>query len=364
MLIYSETSFAFIAKCEKYLKEIIENETAIEMRRNRFVLNQYLYPVHIVVFEGHNTLGYFDHHTYQIALNKNLMYSTKEKVLKDILRHEFAHYLTFIKYGSDIKAHGDEFKQVCSEHGWDNEVIAATANIEELNKKLEGDLTSERIISKVKKLLKLAQSENEHESQAATLKANKLLLKYNLELFESENFETLYVDQLMTQKRKSAKLMAIYDILKHFLVRPILSYGKGQVSLEATGTKANIELAQYIAHFLDEELERLWLQHKKATQSKGQRAKNSFFLGLAKGYDQKMQNLNSEFNEKESKELVTINKNLDLAVSKIYRRLSSTSSGSSIDQSSFGAGKAAGKNLTINQGIKNKNKSKLLGWLR
>lgn len=362
MLIYSETSFAFIARCESYLKEILKAETSIQVRRNRFVYNNYLYPLHIVVFEGNNTLGYFDHHSYQIGLNSKLMYSTKEKVLKDILRHEFAHYLTYIRFGAEIHSHGAEFKSVCHELSWNHEVSKASANIEQLNEKLEGDLRSEKIMTKVKKLLKLAESDNEHESQAATIKANKLLLKYNLDLFESENFETLFVKKLITQKRKSAKLMVIYDILKHFMIRPILSYGKGQVSLEATGTKANLKLADYLASFLESELERLWCQHKSNTNAKGQRAKNSFFLGLAKGYDQKMQSLSHEFNEAQRKDLILINKNLDTAVNKIYRRLSSTSSGSSIDQSSFGAGKAAGKNLSINQGIKNKSKTKLLGW--
>ena len=363
MLIYSETSFAFIAKCEKYLKEIIKNETAIEMRRNRFVLNQYLYPVHIVVFEGQNTLGYFDHHTYQIGLKKALMYTTKEKVLKDILRHEFAHYLCFIQYGQEVKPHGAEYQSICQQYNWPTQVSQASANIEDLNS-VEGDLAAEKIISKVKKLLKLAQSENEFESQAATVKANQLLLKYNLELLDSEKFETIYVDKLLTQKRKSAKLMAIYDILKHFMVKPILSYGKGQVSLEATGTKANIELAHYIADFLDSELERLWDLHKKETKAKGQKAKNSFFLGMAKGYDQKNAQMMNEFNSEQRKDLIVLNQQLDQSVSKIYRRLSSTSSGSSIDGSSFDAGTKAGKSLTINQGIKNNNKSKLLGWLR
>ncbi len=364
MLIYSETSFAFIAKCEKYLKEIIKSETDLELRRSRFVYNQYLYPIHIVVFEGQNTLGFFDHHTFQIGLNKSLMYSSKEKVLKDIIRHELAHYLSFIFHGANIKPHGFEFKSVCQRYNWPQEVSSASANIELLNESLQGDLEAEKIISKVKKLLKLAQSENEFESQAATVKANQLLLKYNIDLSTKENFETLYVEKLIVQKRKSAKLMAIYDILKHFMVRPILSYGKGQVSLEATGTKANIELTDYIASFLEDELERLWNLHKDQYKLKGQKAKNSFFLGMARGYDQRMQTVFKDFDSSQSKELVQINQKLDESVNKIYRRLSSTTSNGSIDHNSFGAGQKAGANLTINQGIKNKKSNKLLGWLR
>lgn len=360
MLVYSETSFAFIRKCEKYLKDIIKTETSVQLRRNRFVLKQYLYPIHIVVFEGKNTLGYFDHLNYQIGLSKALMYSVKEKVLKDILRHEFAHYLCFIQHGIEVKPHGQEFLSICKQYQWPSHVSHASANLENLNQ-IEGDLAAENLISKVKKLLKLAQSENEYESQAATIKANQLILKYNLNLLKAEKFETLYVEKLMIQKRRSAKLMATYDILKHFMVRPILNYAKGQVTLEVTGSKANIELSSYIAKFLDHELERLWKIHQSKNLLKGQKAKNSFFLGLAKGYDLKVNHMIEDFTENLSKDLVLLNTKLDESVEKIYRRLSKASSSGSIDPSSYNAGKKAGKNLTINQGIKNETSVKFLG---
>ena len=291
------------------------------------------------------------------------MYSTKEKILKDILRHEFAHYLTFIHHGSGVQAHGEEYRNICHHYSWGENVYKASANLEQLNSNLEGDLNAEKIIDKIKKLLKLASSENEHESQAATIKANELLLKYNLNLIESESFETLYVDKLIIQKRKSAKLIAIYDMIKHFMVTPILSYGKGQVALEATGTKANIELAHYVAGFLDQELERLWDIYKKENNLTGTKAKNSFFLGLAKGYDLKNQQMMKNFSPVQSQNLVMIKNKLDSQVKKIYHRLSSSASGNSLDQTSFNAGKSAGQSLSINRGLNNNNSiSRLIGW--
>lgn len=362
MLIYSETIYAFIAKCEKYLKEIIHNEVGFDVKRSRFLYNKYLYPIHIVVFEGEKQLGYFDPHHYQIGLNKCLIYTAKEKVLKDILRHEFAHYLCFLYYPEQLKPHGQEFNEICDRFKWSKDISAASLNIEQSNNLLEGDLEAEKVIAKVKKLLSLAQSDNINEAQAATAKANQLLIKHNLNYIEKENFETLYVDNLVTQKRKTTKLMAIYDILKHFLVRPILSYGKGQVTLEVTGLKGNIELAHYIYSFLDNEFERLWKSYAKENNFKGQKAKNSFFYGIAKGYDQKINETIATFDKNDSKNLIILNKKLDLEVQKIYRRLSSTAAQNSLDANSFHHGKKAGANLTINKGIKSNNATKLLGW--
>lgn len=363
MLIYSETAFAFIDKCEQLLKKILIEETEFQVKRSRFEYRGYLYPIHLVVFEGDNKLGYFDAATYQIGLNKNLMYQAKEKVLKDILRHELAHYVTFLFYGvADIRPHGDEFQEVCRLFNWPKAVSEASLNLQFANESLEGDLKTEKIIRKVKSLLKLAESSNEHEAQLATVKANQLLLKHNLEYFNSTSDETLYVHKVIVAKRKNAKMTAIYDILKHFMVRPILSYGKKQVALEVTGSKMNIELADYVASFLDQELERLWKAQQKKHNLKGLRAKNSFFMGIAKGYDLKMQSAHREYNDSEQKALIVLSRQLDHQVKKIYRRLSSTSSQSSMCGESFSLGHEAGKNLTVNQGIKNKKSGGLLAF--
>jgi hypothetical protein len=169
-----------------------------------------------------------------------------------------------------------------------------------------------------------------------------------------------YIHRLLTSKRKDAKISTIYDILKHFMVKPILSYGKNEVCIEVTGHKLNIELAEYVSEFLDRELDRLWDEYKKEHKLKGLKAKNSFFYGLAHGYNQKMNKV--EYSSAERNALIQINNKLDQAVDRIYRRLGSSYSQSSRDNNSYQLGKSAGKNLNINKGLKNKSKTKLLGF--
>ncbi len=362
MLIYSETSFLFIQKCEEILKRIINEETDLQMRKTRFSYNNYLFPIHIVVFEGKTKLGYFDPNTFQIGLNKSVMYQAKESILKDIIRHEFAHYVTFIKHGN-VDHHGVEFKSICKGYNWDTDVSHASANIDFQNDKVEGDLKSEKVIQKIKSLLKLASSENQHEAELATLKANQLLLKHNIERLDQTDHETYYVETVLKVKRKNAKISTIYSILKHFMVKPVLNYTKNGVLLEVTGTKYNIELSRYVASFLDQELERIWEAAKSENKLSGLRAKNSFFNGLAHGYDQKMQSVEDSFESSDSKALIIIKDQLEAQTSRIYRRLSSSYSGSRKDSNSHDLGKKAGKKLNINKGISSKS-NKLLGWLR
>ena len=361
MVIYSSTIFTFIAKCEKILKEILENEVKVNVRRTRFEYNRFLYPIHIVIFTEENKLGYFDPHTYQIGLNQNLIYSVKDKVLKDIIRHELAHYLSFIMFDDITLPHGQEFKSICTKYGWDHSVSKASMDIQISNDSLEGDLESEKVIRRVKSLLKLAESDNEHEAQLATMKANQLLLKHNIKNLDKEDDKQITcVKRVLSAKRRNAKLCTIYDILKHFLVRPVLLSGKGQTFIEVSGEKENIELAEYIATFLDAELERLW-NKAKSDKLKGQKAKNSFFMGIAKGYDEKMQQTKEQMPEAEQKALLVLEQKMDINIQKIYRRLGSTSSGASLNANAFNSGKSSGKNLTINQALKN-TKQKFLSW--
>ena len=363
MKVFSENIHLFTHKCEQFLKDIINQETTLKLRRSRFEFNSYTYPLHIVIFQNQTKLGYFDPHTYQIGLNQDLMYSTKESVLKDILRHEFAHYLCFLMYPNATEAHGNEFKSICESFGWDRSISKASLNIELANNEKIGQLASEKLINKIKNLLKLADSDNVHEAELATLKANQLLLKHNLQYYDLESSDKrTYTKTLITSKRKNAKLSCIYDIIKHFMVRPVLIYGQGQVALEATGSLESIELADYVTAFLDRELEVMWKKNK-SPRLKGLKAKNSFFHGVAKGYHQKAQSIKDDLKVEEKNALVIIEKDLDEMMNKIYRRISHTSSRSSFDSNAYDSGVSAGKNLNINKSVKSKNNTtSLLSW--
>lgn len=360
MIIYDQTTLAFIQKTESMIREILV-ALGFEVRRTRFIVNKYLYPIQVVVFEG-KEWGHFNAPFMQIGLNKKLIYLAKDAVLRDILKHELAHYLTFIYFGT-TQPHGKEFKEICTRFGFAEEISAATINLAEANLAKEGDLTSERVLEKVKKLLQLAQSSNPHEAELATLKANQLLLRHNLENLPRDE-ESLYLDRILIQKRKDAKLTAIYDILRHFIVKPVLSFGKDVCCLEVSGTLTNVKLARYVAEFLSYEMERLWEMAKTEENLQGLRAKNSFFLGIAKGFEEKMKISKSQMTTSDQKALVIVEKDLNAKVRQIYRRLSSSSSEGKTDLRAAEAGARKGKNLTIRQGVESSAKNLYLSFFK
>ena len=361
MIIYDQTSIAFIQRTEELLKEILLT-LGFEVKTKRFIFKKYLYPINIVVYEGGSDLGHFNPSYFQIALNRKLIYLAKDAVLRDILKHELAHYLAFLEYGP-IQAHGEEFKQTCRRYGFPDEISAATMNLDNANLSKEGDINSERILEKVKKLLQLAQSSNTHEAELATVKANALLLRHNLDHVNlKNNDEPIYLDRVLIQKRKDAKITAVYDMLKHFIVKPVISYGKNSCCLEVSGPLTNVKLAVYVANFLDQEFEHLWNKAKAEHQLQGLRAKNSFFLGIAKGFDEKMKETKASFSAADQKSLMLVEKDLTSRTKMIYRSLSSSRTANNIDSRAGDIGIKSGKNLTIRQGVESSFKKLYLGF--
>ncbi len=360
MMIFDRTSAAFIQKAEGMTRSILQ-ELGFKVSRSRFEFNKYLYPISIVVYEG-SELGFFNHKFFQIGLNRKLIYTAKDSVIRDILRHEIAHYLTFLHYPSQESPHGNEFKEICKRYGFDEEIARATINIDLANDSKEGDLESEKILIRVQKLLKLAESSNAHEAELATIKANELLIKHSLSHVQTQREETIYLDRLLFYPKNNSKLVAIYEILTHFLVRPVISHGHKLCCLEICGPKTNVVLARYVAEFLDHQLDFLWEEARKEHQLSGLRAKNSFMLGIATGFHEKMKRTENELTPDDKKALVIVKNQLELNLELVYKRLSSTRSSHQMDQKARSAGVEKGKKLTINKGVETKSKGLQLTW--
>lgn len=361
MLLYSKTIALFTKLVQEECRKILQDEMGVEMRKTRFLYKGYYYPLKVVVFENSKIYGYFDSFSYQIGINKKLMYLAKGPVLKDIIRHELAHYFTYLQYGREARDHGIEYRETCFQFGWGKSIWKRDISIEKENEKIVGDFEREKVIEKIKKLLSLASSDNIHESNLATQRANQLLIQFNLKQLEYEDSdfdEPVYVKRVLGGKKNNSKYHGIFDILKTFYVSPVFNYGKGGFYLEVVGSKINVEMADYVASFLDYEFERLWKVEKKNRGLSGIRDKNSFMFGLRIGYL-------SKINEGISKEitknsLVKLEKSLERKLQMVYPRLSGVKSGGGVvNDRAAQFGKDAGSKIQIRKGLQGEN----LGFL-
>lgn len=357
MFVYSKAIIRFSEEIKKAIRTILEQELHLKCLGTRFYdrKQRFSYPIQVVIYNHQSMLGYFQPDFYELGFHEKLMHSKKED-LYNIIRHELAHYLVFITQGHIEEPHGAAFKAFCQQAGWGPEVFQATITLDEKHFIQEEN----SILRKIKKLMALASSQHLHESEQATIKSQQLLLKHNLEEASLFDEEQICMQRVLTQTRLSIKMRAISTILRTFLVDVVIHKGKACSCLEVIGKRVNVEIAEYVATVLDAELEHLWDQAKKRTALQGITAKNSFFLGVAKGYCDKIQALKQQYSAEISRGLIVLEKKLTEARDMVYPRLSSTSSSARYCASSAKLGEKAGKHLNINPAIKKQSNGKLL----
>ncbi len=346
----------------------MNEEMGIKFNKTRFMWRGYYYPLHFVLFEDPNKLGYFSPSNFQLGLHKKLMYLAHNEVLSNIIRHELAHLYCSLIYGEKAKnlaSHGQEFHKVCTDFGWGPEVSKAYGNLEFENQLYSVDSSFEKVKSKIEKLLALADSDNPHEAEAATLKANQLLLKYNLQNldYDEDDVETC-VKLVFRTKKLNATMNALYDILQYFYVQPVFNRTREGVGLDVVGTRINVEMADYITKFLASEFEILWNKARKQDpRLKGLKMKNNYILGVATGFTQKLKaERNLLKNDKSSsRELMIMEENLSQQVRMAFPRLSrQAGSSASFDAHARAKGQRDGGNISIRPGVSQGNKGALL----
>lgn len=153
------------------------------------------------------------------------------------------------------------------------------------------------IIEKIKKLLALANSDNQAEAELAAQRAQAMLVKYNLTMSEvdkkAEEYERVEFDQ--NRKRQSKDTFFIQRLLvKFFFVDIVIRHERGfgqRTSFKITtmlGKSHNIAIAKDVSDFLHSAFKNLWVEYKKQTGC-DLKSKDSFYLGLYNGLSEQLE---------------------------------------------------------------------------
>jgi Protein of unknown function (DUF2786)/SprT-like family len=359
MFVYSKKIITLINEIKNCVKNILIKEVGVKVLGDRFYDLKASYPINVLIYNNRALLGYFDPNFYELGFNECLMYASKEQ-LHNVIRHELAHYFTFIHFGAAIQPHGVEFNAFCQQMRWGEQVCRAAICLEEMEN--VSNMEKSTVFRKIQKLMALATSSNQNEAEQALIKSQQLLLKHNIEsdYIGGEEEEKMYLKRVMKQKRLSAKMRAIAVILRTFFVNIVYGRSEEGIHLEILGNAVNIEIAEYVSEVLDFELDSLWNQVQQTVGLRGVTAKNSFFLGLAHGYCNKVQSLKREFNNDVTNALMVIEKKLIDAKNMVYKNLSSSKSSGNYCPESGSLGEEMGRKLNINPSIKTSSNSETL----
>ena len=225
-----------------------------------------------------------------IELSRALLLEHGWGVLVEVLKHEMAHQYVYEVEGAHEAPHGASFRRVCRERGIDERAAGVPLGASEASPE------HGRILDRVGKLLALAESANEHEAQNAMSAAQRLMLKYNIEVTldsrpTSYGFRHLGrpTGRVSEAERRLANILADHFFVECIWVpvwRPL--EGKRGSVLEVCGRSENLELAAYVHSFLSHTAEALFREYRKHNGAGRHARRQSFLAGVMLGFQDKL----------------------------------------------------------------------------
>jgi len=150
------------------------------------------------------------------------------------------------------------------------------------------------LLEKVRKLLALSESANENEALLAMRKARELLARHRL---PGDTGPSLYCSRIINLKRQRLaghhRLLATI-LIDFFQVEVILATTFDPFAcsefkcLDLVGRPGQVKVAEYVFFFLIGRLTTLWRQHLRQCKTTGAAGRNSFYLGVLKGFQERL----------------------------------------------------------------------------
>ena len=152
----------------------------------------------------------------------------------------------------------------------------------------------ERALDKLRKLLALAGSDNQHEAEIAMRRAHELMLRHNIEQAAAQ--QQYEVRHLGTPSRRANPVEAdIVGLLTEFffveVIRVVIFLpreGRHAQVYEVMGTHANVEMAAHVFQFLLATAGRLWHENRSDARVRNGRDRLAYQSGVIRGFRDKL----------------------------------------------------------------------------
>jgi hypothetical protein len=246
----------------------------------------------LVLSDATSHLGRWHSATRTLELSRALVLHRPWLEVASVLEHEMAHqFVDEVLRVRGETAHGETFRRVCAERGIDHRAAGAPTAASAA----EGADT-DRVIDRIRKLLALAGSPNQHEAEIAMRKAHELMLRHNIEVAAARTERSYEVRHLGDPTRRGnrveSEIAALLSELFFVKVIRVPVYvphtGKSGLVYEIAGTHANVEMASHVWAFLLATAERLWAENRHDTRVRSGRDRLIYQSGVIGGFRDKL----------------------------------------------------------------------------
>jgi hypothetical protein len=305
----------------------------------------------------------------EICLSRDLVLKHPWDAVQEVLKHEIAHQFAQELLGADGEPpHGPTFMKACQLLRANPK---ASGEYKPLDERILGDSTNleDKILVRIKKLMALAQSKNQHEAEAAMAKAHKLIEKHNIDLLkrdEDRHFISVFVGKPACRHFREENDLAnliqdFYFVHGIWVPAYVLEKGKRGNVLEITGTIQNVRIASYVHEFVKRYVDAQWVKYN-GNKGLNRYRKSDFAVGIIEGFRSKLKSQRSKKRAKGKLSLIKVEDPLlKKHVSFRYPRTTSIrQKGLRRDRNVLNDGRRLGKNLVISKGIEEKRRGKRL----
>lgn len=213
--------------------------------------------------------------------------------------------------------------------------------------------TDEQVIDKVRKLLALATSSNEHEAAAAAAKAQELLLKYNIETRRLETEDAtdsgIIVRRMTEHDFSGWRGQLIGAVCEATTTRVLLTKLGGKSKLyQIFGAPANCEIAEYLYSYLTKTLVKLSPKPVATAESHAFRmgAVHVIYTRLLETYKAVAQ-----ASADTMALVVTTTEAIDAKVAEMYPKIGKARTARISDWDAYDRGRVAGKSIPLSRGL-------------
>ena len=240
-----------------------------------------------------NKWGFWSSERNEICLNRDFVLNHSWDSICEILLHEMAHQFAEQALGAHGEPpHGPKFRKACCLLRANPR---ASGNYKPLEERILCDSPEDKIMVRVKKLMALAQSQNQHEAEAAMAKAHEFIAKYNIDLLaqdEERHFVSVFVGNPALRHFRedyhlASLLLDFYFVFGIWVPAYVLEKGKMGRVLEINGSSQNIRIASYVHDFVQHFIDSRWNKYKR-DKGLNRYRKTDFAVGIIQGFRSKL----------------------------------------------------------------------------
>ena len=249
-------------------------------------------------------LGRWHSATRILELSRTLVLERPWPEVVSVLEHEMAHqFVDEVLQVRGETAHGETFRRVCAERGID---ARAAGRSDPAGAPVGAtDPGADRVLDRIRKLLALAGSPNQHEAEIAMRKAHELMLRHNIAETAARADRSYEVRHLGDPARRGTRVDSdVAGLLSEFFFVKVIRVpvylprlGKSGKVYEIAGTRANVEMASHVFAFLLATAERLWNANRHDARVRNGRDRLAYQSGVVGGFREKLLSERKDLNQ-------------------------------------------------------------------